>query len=149
MIRIAAPCRAVTMRASIFISHSRHDNEIVAYLQKALETAGFNTVSDQRILRDGEPLSPKNLRAIEEAHAFILTISPEAVQSSWVQQETQYALKVRGERKKFPIVPLLLNGAELGALKWMFSDGIEAIRIEPNAEGVIKALPRVLEMIAN
>ncbi len=105
-------------------------------------------LEDSRVIRDGDPLTLQTREAIEKAHVFLLAISPDATNSEWVQQETQYALKVQKERKNnYHILPLLLKGADLGALKWMFPKETVAIPIESRPESIAEALPKILDAL--
>jgi hypothetical protein len=46
-------------------------------------------------LRGGDPLWSEIQKAIEEASAFAVVISPDALQSKWVGRELVHALEVR------------------------------------------------------
>ena len=135
------------MNVPVFISHSIQDNEVVLELQKALVAQGLDAHTDARVIRDGDPLSSGTRQAIEQAQAFVLTISPSAYESEWVQHETRYALQIRNQRDDFRFVPLLLNGAEMGALKWLFPGDTNPIHVDPNPEGIQKVLPDILASI--
>src|SRR5215217_3134518 len=99
----------------LFISHSSQDDTFVRELRAALANLGQDVWIDSRELRGGDPLWPEIQRAIEAASAFAVVVSPAALQSDWVPDELEYALKVQKERGRaaFSVIPLLLDGAKL------------------------------------
>src|SRR5262245_37377315 len=98
----------------LFISHSSKDDAFVRELQRALDDLKQEVWIDSRQLRGGNLLWPEIQKAIEEASAYAIVISPDALQSKWVGKELRNALKVqkRGANEKFPVIPLSLNGAK-------------------------------------
>ncbi len=138
------------MNVLVFISYCIQDKETVSELSRALKSQGLNVRADSRVIRDGDPLPPQTREAIEKAHAFILAISPDALDSEWVQHETQYALKIQRERRNnYHILPLLLKGADLGALKWMFPEETVSIPIQSQPKSITEALPKILDALRN
>ena len=130
----------------LFISHSSHDDDFVRELRAALADHGQSGWIDSRELRGGDPLWPEIQRAIEAASAYVVVVSPEGLQSKWVGKELRYALglaKQRG-RDPFPIVPLSLDGTELGVLEEIFGEEPVYIPVSSNAGGVEAAVNAIL-----
>ena len=92
----------------LFISHSSKDDAFVRELREALANHGQDGWIDSRELRGGDPLWPEIQKAIDEASAYAVVVSPDALQSEWVGRELQYALALREQRGKdeFPVIPL-------------------------------------------
>lgn len=65
----------------IFISHSGKDDEFVKALRKSLEIQQLRTWVDSRELRASDELEPKVKQAIEQARAFIVVFSLNALNS--------------------------------------------------------------------
>ena len=136
------------MNNSVFICHSLEDADTVCRLQKSLEAKGFNTRADNRVIRSGDPLNDNIKADINTAGVFLLVVSKNANSSEWVQKETQYALKIRAERTHdLCIIPILLDDAELGALKWMIPDNAQAIGFASSDEGVEEAMPKLMNAL--
>jgi TIR domain len=57
-------------------------------LQQALGDHGLDAWSDSRQLRGGDRLWPDIQRAIEEAEAYMVLVSPSSLQSDWIEGET-------------------------------------------------------------
>lgn len=133
------------MDKAIVISHSSRDNEFVSELCQAMESHGLFNWLDSSDLRGGNELTAKIHETIEKARAFIVVISPDAFNSAWVADETRYASKIKETRKEtYPIIALLREGVELGALKWIFSKEPVAIRIKSDSGSIRGAMPHIL-----
>ena len=122
----------------LFISHSTNDGAIVRALQQALGDLGQDVWIDSHQLRGGDPLWPEIQRAIDEAAAYAVVVSPSGLQSNWVGKELRRALDVQGERGKnaYPVVPLSLDGTKLGVLEAIFDETPLYIPLTSAAGGV-------------
>ena len=136
------------MNNSVFICHCLDDTEVVCRLKKSLEAKGFNIRVDDRVIRSGDPLNERTQKAIETSGVFLLMVSKGANSSEWVQRETQYALKIRAERSNnLCIIPILLDDAELGALKWMIPDGAQSINFAASEADMDTAMPQLMNAL--
>lgn len=90
----------------IFISYSHKDSDYVQKLVKALENEGFNPWMDGR-LEYGSQWPLELQEHLDTCQALILVMTPNSLQSEWVQSELN-----RAKRKNKPIFPLLLAGEE-------------------------------------
>lgn len=92
--------------AQIFISHAEEDASLVSNIADALDAEGYTT---WHYKRDGNPIGPihltLSLRAITQAEAFILLISPQACCRSTQIEPELIAAQTQGK----PIIPLLRN----------------------------------------
>ncbi len=132
--------------AQLFISHSSLDDAFVRDLRVALADHGQPGWVDSRELRGGQPLWMEIQRAIGAASAFAVVVSPDALQSEWVGDELDHALKVQKKRgkDKYPVIPLLLNGAKLGVLKRFFGEEPVYMPVTGDASGVEAAMNAIL-----
>ena len=130
----------------LFISHSSKDDGFVRALREALADQGQEGWIDSRELRGGDPLWPEIQKAIEAASAFAVVVSPQALQSKWVGKELAFALELRKQRGKdrFPVVPLSLDGTQLGELETIFGDEPTYIAVSSGPGGVEAALDPIL-----
>lgn len=130
----------------LFISHSSEDDGFVREMRLALADHGQTGWIDSRELRGGDPLWTEIVRAIEEASAYAVVVSPEALQSKWVSKELRHALEVQKQRgiKTFPVIPLSLNGTKLGVLKEFFSEEPVYLSACSSAGGVEAAMHVIL-----
>jgi hypothetical protein len=136
--------------SKLFISHSSQDDGFVHGLQQALGDLRQDAWIDSSELRGGDPLCPEIQRAIEEASAYAVVVSPASFQSKWVGKELRHALGVQKQHGKdrFPVIPLSLNGTKLGVLDEFFSQEPLYIPVSSAAGGVDAALNAILVTIS-
>ena len=159
------------MVSKLFISHSSQDDDFVRRLREALHDHGQEGWIDSRELRGGDPLWTEIQRAIDEASAYAIVVSPGSLQSEWVGKELRYALSVQRRRgqstfsrllthlsfglikgraqnhqrkDKFPVIPLSLNGTKLGVLEEFFGEEPIYIPVSSDAWGVEAAMNAIL-----
>jgi hypothetical protein len=72
------------MSAAIFISHASADDDFVKRLREALEREKLPVWDDARRLAAGDKLLPEIKKAIEQARAFLVVLSPKTQNSGWV-----------------------------------------------------------------
>lgn len=104
---------------SIFISHASKDDEFVKDLRVKLEGYGLPVWANSRELSDGDKLTPKIEKAIEDARQVIVVVSLNSLNSTWVQNEVNKALEIEKRRKDdgYKVIPLMLPGIEPLILK--------------------------------
>jgi hypothetical protein len=132
--------------SKLFISHSSQDDAVVRELQQALGDLKQDVWIDSRELCGGDLLWPEIQKAIEQASAYAIVVSTDALQSKWVGKELRHALKVRKRRGKdrFPVIPLSLNNTKLGVLEEFFGEEPLYILVSSAAGGIDAALNAIL-----
>jgi len=132
--------------SKLFISHSSQDDAFVRDLRAALADHGQDGWIDSRELRGGDPLWTEIQKAINDASAYALVVSPDGLQSKWVGMELVHALEVRKQRgkDKFPVIPLSLNGTKLGVLEQFFGEEPVYIPVSSEAGGVEAVMSALL-----
>lgn len=129
-----------------FISHSSQNDDFVRELRTALADQGQSGWIDSRELRGGDPLWTEIQKAIEDASAYAIVVSTDALQSKWVGKELRHALEVQKQRgkDKFSVIPLSLDGTKLGVLEEFFGEEPLYIAVSSNAGGVEAAMNAIL-----
>ena len=126
--QLSQASHATQSMTKLFISHSSKDDAFVRTLQQTL--AGFDVQAwiDSRELLPGGLLLPEIKKGIDEASAYAVVVSTDALQSKWVGRELRYALEVQKQRgkDKFPVIPLSLNGTKLARLRGFA--GVKAVK---------------------
>ncbi|HQR33238.1 MAG TPA: TIR domain-containing protein, partial [Blastocatellia bacterium] len=130
----------------LFISHSTQDDSFVRELRAALADHGQQGWIDSRELRGGDLLWPEVQKAIDEATAYIVVVSADALQSRWVGMELTHALAIQKQREKgkFPVIPLSLNDTKLGVLEQFFGEQPAYIPVSSGAGGIEAAMDKIL-----
>jgi hypothetical protein len=88
--------------AQVFISYSRKDLQFVQKFAQTLMSNGVDVWWDLSSLQGGDNWTNEIPQAIENCDSCIVVLSPNSVESEWVQKEYTYALK-----QKKRIIPLL------------------------------------------
>ena len=96
------------MSGKIFISYSRRDQEFVFKLANDLEGRGGQVWLDQADIRGGTQWRQSIANGIQQASAFLLLISPDAMKSEYVNVELDIA-----EAEGKPIFPLIYRRADI------------------------------------
>jgi len=132
--------------SKLFISHSSQDDAFVRDLRTALAYHGHDAWIAPRELQGGDLLWSELQRAIEEASAFAVVVSPAALQSTWVGKELVHALDVQKLRgaNRFPVIPLSLDGTRLGVLEESFIEQPVYIPVSSDAGGIEAAMNAIL-----
>jgi hypothetical protein len=132
--------------SELFISHSTADDAFVRELHQALSDHGVNAWIDSRELVPGGLLQSDIQKAIADAAAYAVVVSPQSLQSNWVGKELRHALDVQKRRGKdrFPVFLLSLDGTKLGVLEQFFGDEPVYITVSSAAGGVDAAIHPLL-----
>jgi formylglycine-generating enzyme required for sulfatase activity len=110
------------LQTEVFISYSRTDGDFARRLNEDLQAAGKTTWFDQdSIAKAAANFQQEIFKGIEKANNFVFIISPRALQSSFCEIETRYAVQ-KGKR----IITLLIEPpgdqpmpSELAAVQWI------------------------------
>lgn len=86
----------------VFISYSRNDASFAKLLSQQLNKAGYTTWVDKENIRAGRLWADEIENAIRGCDAFVVVASKEAVSSSWVRREIEYAN--REQKRIFPVL---------------------------------------------
>jgi hypothetical protein len=90
----------------LFLSHSQADREVARKLSSRLSAAGFNVWEGEEV-GPGENWALAVGKALEEADAMIVLLSPRAMKSDALGHEIEYALA--SPRYKNRLIPVLLR----------------------------------------
>jgi len=90
------------MSKDIFISYSRRDQEFVTRLARDLHAQVAGVWFDQSTIQTGQKWHDEIMDGIRECKAFILVLSPDAVESKYVREEVNKALELG--KTIFPIL---------------------------------------------
>jgi hypothetical protein len=94
--------------AKVFVSYSRDDLNFVQGFVQTLMSNGVDVWWDMSSLQGGDDWTDAIPQAIENCDICVVVLSPQSIQSDWVQKEYTYA-KNHGKR----IVPVLYQDCEI------------------------------------
>jgi hypothetical protein len=90
------------MSQEIFISYSRRDQEFVTHLASDLNAQVAGVWFDQSTIQLGQNWHDEIMDGIRECKAFILVLSPDSMESKYVQEEVNKALELG--KTIFPVI---------------------------------------------
>ena len=90
------------MSKEIFISYSRRDQEFVTRLASDLDAQVAGVWFDQSAIQPGENWHDEIMEGIRDCKAFILVLSPDAMESRYVREEVNKALELG--KVIFPVI---------------------------------------------
>jgi hypothetical protein len=94
----------------VFISNSEADEKWAGLLRLRLPQEGFEVWNSSRDIAPGDNWLLKSGRALQEADAMIVLLSPDSAKSDWVRSEVEYALGSPQFRDR--LIPVLIKPTE-------------------------------------
>ena len=101
------------MKTSIFLSHNYLDKEFVRKLALDLECHGIRVWLDEAELKIGDSLIEKIRDGIDNVNYVAVILSPNSIESRWVQKEIDVAMTLEINGKEIKVLPLMLELCEL------------------------------------
>src|SRR5262245_30024907 len=99
---MAAAHEQTRERPKVFISYSRKDRNKVEQLRDDLVSTGFEAYLDLHDILPGEPWQERLGKLVAIADSFVLTVSPDSVDSKIVDWEVNEAERL--SKRVFPVV---------------------------------------------
>ncbi len=104
----------------VFISHSKETSRLAKELGAELRRQGWDVWNDEEIL-PGDNWAEKVGRGLKSSQAMVALLTPEAINSSWVLKEIEYALGEKSFNKR--LIPVIVGSEESISpqeLPWIF-----------------------------
>lgn len=95
----------------VFISYSSKDRDAAERVRANIPNM-FDVWFDSERVQPGSSISDEIKEGLNSSDYYVILISENAIQSSWVQVEIAAAFELAGE-KRISVVPVLLQGSEL------------------------------------
>ena len=105
----------------VFISHSDHDEALASEIVSSLEAAGLEVWYDRREIIPGDNWADRIARALGEANAMVVLVTPSALESNQMQRDIDYALTQK--RFKGRLIPVLAGDSRQfqgWSIPWIF-----------------------------
>lgn len=97
----------------IFLSHSSLDVDFTNKLHSLLEQAGFNVWYDEKKLTPNTHLLTDLPKYIGNSESFIVILSKNSFDSTWVQDEYGYARELQKNKDLNAIIPIVIDDCSL------------------------------------
>jgi hypothetical protein len=122
----------------VFLSYALHDKEEARDLAKRLSNEGLDVWFDEWQLQPGDNWSKQVGRALDQADAMVVLVTPEAMKSKGVRGEIEYALMT--PRFEGTLVPVVLKPSE--DMPWILDR--MAIRADRNRAATVRKILKSL-----
>lgn len=135
----------------VFISHAHEDVEFAQRLANDLEAHGWRVWIAPTSIKPGEKWVDAINRGLSESGVFVLVMTPSAIESRWVQTETNGAIELehQGKVRLIPLqlepcdAPTLLRTYQHISFQNQYTAGLESLltELEPQqAQGLMSGL---------
>ena len=94
----------------VFISHAYTDDPFVRKVVTGLEEIGLEVWDATRKILPGDNWTDEVARALKESEAMVVLLTLDALRSSWVRREIEYALGEQSYRNR--LIPVLVDDSE-------------------------------------
>jgi hypothetical protein len=126
----------------VFLSYAQRDDKLAQALRTELEKGGFEVWDAAARLTPGDNWALEQGKALADAEAMVVLLSPAALASDHVQREIDYAL---GEpRFKGRLIPVVVRPVK--EIPWIL-ETLQILRIDADPERgsrrVLEALKRI------
>jgi hypothetical protein len=98
---------------SVFLSHNSQDKPFVRRLASDLDAHGVKCWIDEAEIRIGDSLIEKIRQGLDSMSYVAVILSPDSVNSTWVQKEVDVAMNQEIFAKQVKVLPLLYRKCEL------------------------------------
>jgi hypothetical protein len=102
--------------AKIFISHSSRDKEFVKRLAIDLMKVGYDVWLDEWEIKVGECILTGIEGGIEKSDFVIVVLSPDSVESDWVNKEWKAKYWEEVQNKSMAVLPILIEDCKIPIL---------------------------------
>lgn len=130
--------------SKVFLSYDRKDGKLVDGIRADLQAAGFEVWDPAVSLPPAENWALEVGKALKQANAMIVLLSPAALGSEHVRQDIEYALS--DARFKGRLLPVIIRPVK--DIPWILETlPVQVLRIESDPERgrrrVVEALRRI------
>jgi hypothetical protein len=141
--------------AKVFVSHSAKEDDAGALLdalEAGLKAAGYDVLLDRTRLAAGDDWRGKLSNWLEECHAGLVLLSPNAVTRPWVIAEATVLMQRKTTQPGFTVIPIFVPPASAADIRdnpsWGPANlaGIQGLTAE-NAVSVLAELQPLLEPV--
>lgn len=123
----------------VFLSHAERDDKLAQALRAELEKGGFEVWDAEARLTPGDNWALEQGKALKDAAAMVVLLSPAALASDRVKREIDYALgEPRFKGRLFPVVVRPVK-----EIPWIL-ETLQVLRIDTDPE---RGSRRVLEAL--
>lgn len=122
----------------VFLSYALDDKDVARDLAKRLSNEGLDVWFDEWQLQPGDNWSKQVGRALDQADAMVVLVTPEAMKSKGVRGEIEYALMT--PRFEGTLIPVVLKPSD--DMPWILDQ--MAVRADRNPAATVRKIIKSL-----
>ncbi|MFY9342144.1 MAG: toll/interleukin-1 receptor domain-containing protein [Planctomycetota bacterium] len=127
----------------VFLSYHRDDEAVASAVRQTLEAEGFEVWDPHGVL-PGEDAHRAAAKALRDAQALVVFLSPDAIRSSWLRDEVSYALGE--ERFEGRLIPVVVK--PVPKIPWILGK-LPMVQLTPDARSAGKRIVAALRRKPN
>ncbi len=118
------------LSTNVFISYAADTLPLAEELTRVLQQEGITAWTDFKDLKPGQLWKEEIERAVEDAHSFVVLISPRSKMTRWAEWECRQALTKAWSDSSKMMIPVIVGGDEPPPFlrDWV------ALRVDPELE---------------
>lgn len=130
------------MLPTVFLSHNHADKPFVRRLAADMDNQGIPYWLDEAEIKIGESLIEKIRAGIDKVDFVAVILSPNSIESPWVQREVDVAMNQEIMGRRVKVLPLMYRQCELPGflLGKLYADFTEDINYQVSFEKLVRSL---------
>ncbi|HEY0050497.1 MAG TPA: toll/interleukin-1 receptor domain-containing protein [Pyrinomonadaceae bacterium] len=134
----------------VFLSYAHKDIDLAKKIEAVLEGEGLQVWNAETEILPGDNFAEKISDALKASDAMVVLLTPESLNSKWIQWEIEYALSNKSYNRR--VIPVLVGSEEsvsLESIPWILRK-LQMIRLsKPEyAEREINQITEALKLAA-
>ena len=132
----------------VFLSYAHNDIALAKKIESALEDEGLQVWNAETEILPGDNFAEKISEALKASDAMVVLLTPESLNSKWIQWEIEYALSNKSYKRR--VIPVLVGSEEsvsLESIPWILRK-LQMIRLSKpeQAEREINQITEALKL---
>lgn len=105
----------------VFLSHSSEDTDLIRRITDELKRAGMDVWDDTREIWPGDNWAQMTSQALEESQAMVVLLTPESIDSKWINWNIGFALgNIAYKQRLIPVLVGDPNRFSKEQIPWIF-----------------------------
>lgn len=134
----------------VFLSYAHQDIDLAKKIEAVLEDEGLQVWNAETEILPGDNFAEKISDALKASDAMVVLLTPESLNSKWIQWEIEYALSNKSYNRR--VIPVLVGSEEsvsLESIPWILRK-LQMIRLSKpeHTEREINQITEALKLAA-
>ena len=128
----------------VFLSYATRDFKLARRVRERLEAVGFEVWDPELMIHPGRNWARQVAKALDEADALVVLLSPAGLSSDQVRRDIEYALtQIRFKGRLLPVIV-----RPVAEIPWIL-ETMKVVRIEADPKSGSRRVAKVLKRLTN